>query len=100
MKTVSAVAAVGLALCAASAAACPEGAKCVDAPAIATEAPYEVGQTLPRGKFMVLLNSEYFGLPPVPEGHWYFRVGDRAMVVRPDTLQVVADVTDQTNARF
>ncbi|MBS8228567.1 hypothetical protein [Vannielia litorea] len=61
--------------------------------------PVAIGEPLPWD-YMVLLNSEYFGLPPVEDGWVYFRVKGR--VVRADyaTREVLEDVTSQTNRAF
>ena len=80
--------------------ACASGAKCQTAPEGAVATGYQVGDLLPRGQFQVLLNSEYYGLPPVPQGSWYFRVDRQVMRVRPDTLEILEDVTHLTNRAF
>lgn len=90
---------VFVALSSAGVSACAPGAKCLTAPEGTTPS-YAVGDMLPRGQYQVLLNSEYYGLPPVPAGSWYYRVDNRVMRVRPDTLEVLEDVTDKANRAF
>lgn len=81
--------------------ACVEGTKCLTVPkAQVTVSPYAVGDFLPRGKYQILLNAQYYGLPAAKDGSWYFKVDRRVMRVRPDTLEVLEDVTDQTNRAF
>lgn len=88
-------------LSAAPALACVPGTKCVTVPdSQITVSPYGVGDMLPRGKYQVLLNAQYYGLPQAKDGSWYFKVDRRVMRVRPDTLEVLEDVTDQTNRAF
>ena len=61
---------------------------------------FRVGDTLPRGRYSVLLNSEYYGLPPV-DGHWrYYRVEGQVLRVRPDTLEILGNATAEANAAF
>ena len=61
---------------------------------------FGVGDTLPRGRYSLLLNSEYYGLPPA-DGDWrYYRVEGRVLRVRPETLQILGDATAETNAAF
>lgn len=79
------------------------GAKCAQAPGFTgakrPTLPVAIGEPLPWD-YMMLLNSEYFGLPPVSDGWVYFRVEGR--VVRADyaTREVLEDVTSQTNRAF
>ncbi len=80
--------------------ACVVGAKCLTPPEGKITHTYKVGDTLPRGQFQMLMNSQYYGLPPARDGSWYFKVDRRVMRVRPDTLEVLEDVTDQTNRAF
>lgn len=83
-----------------AAAACIAGTKCVTAPVTSEAAGFKVGDHLPRGQYQILLNSEYYGLPPVIDGTWYFRVDHRVMRVRPDTLEILEDVTHLANRAF
>lgn len=80
--------------------ACTAGAKCLTAPETTSIPEYVPGDVLPRGKYQMLLNSEYYGLPPNQAGTWYFRVDHRVMRVRPDTLEIVEDVTHLANRAF
>ena len=67
-------------------------ARCLTAPEPA-ELPFPAGTVLPRGQYQVLLNTEYYGLPPSRDGVWYFRVEGRILRVHNDTMEVVEDVT-------
>jgi len=61
---------------------------------------YGVGDTLPAGQYYMLINREYYGLPPI-DGYWrYYRVEGRVLKVHPDTLTVIGDATSLTNAAF
>lgn len=80
---------------AANAACAIKGAKCLTPERKSEIVRFEVGETLPRGKYDVLLNTEYFGLPPTDGSFWYFKVERRVLKVRPDTMEVLADVTRQ-----
>jgi hypothetical protein len=48
----------------------------------------------------LLLNSGYYGLPPVEDGWRYYEVDGRVLRVRPDTLEVIGDATAETNRAF
>lgn len=91
--------AAGLAMAATGALACADDAKCLTAPESAPAA-FAAGDVLPRGQYQVLLNSEYYGLPPARSDAWYFRVDQRVMRVDPGTMTVIEDVTELTNAAF
>ena len=88
------------------------GAKCVDSVGLnSTEKsshftkveqkplPVEIGEALPYD-YMLLLNSEYFGLPPAQDGWAYFRVEGRVLRADFDTREVIEDVTHMTNRAF
>lgn len=86
------------------------GAGCVAAPVrvaavIAPEpAPVppavEVGQRLDRGRYSILLNAEYYGLPPVSDGWVYMRVERDVFRVDWRSHQVIERVTHLASANF
>jgi hypothetical protein len=59
-----------------------------------------IGDVLPRGRYSVILNSEYYGLPRVSNGWVYMRVGHDAFRVDWTTHQVLERVTEQASANF
>ncbi len=58
------------------------------------------GEVLPRGRYMRLLNSEYYGLPPATDGWRYFEVEGRILRVDPDTMKVIGDATAEANRAY
>ena len=58
------------------------------------------GDVLPQGRYFLLLNSEYYGLPPARDGWRYYEVEGRVLRVRPDTLEVIGDATHEANRAF
>lgn len=60
----------------------------------------QVGDVLPRGRYSLLLNAEYYGLPPARDGWVYMRVGRDAFRVDWASHQVLERVTSQTAANF
>ena len=58
------------------------------------------GDVLPQGQYRRLLNSGYYGLPPVEDDWRYYEVEGRVLRVRPDTLEVIGDATAETNRAF
>ena len=72
--------------------------KRVKAPQVAPR--FQPGDVLPPGRYLRMLNSGYYGLPPV-EGDWrYYEVEGRILRVRPDTLEVIGDATAEANGAF
>lgn len=58
------------------------------------------GDVLPPGRYQRLLNSGYYGLPPVEDDWRYYEVEGRVLRVRPDTLEVIGDATGETNRAY
>jgi hypothetical protein len=59
-----------------------------------------VGDVLPRGAYSLILNAEYYGLPPVADGWVYLRVGPDAFRVDWHSHQVLERVTDEAAPNF
>jgi hypothetical protein len=59
-----------------------------------------IGDVLPRGAYSVILNADYYGLPPASDGWVYMRVGQDAYRVDWNTHQVLERVTDKAAANF
>jgi hypothetical protein len=59
-----------------------------------------VGDILPRGEYSLILNADYYGLPPVSDGWVYVRVGQDAFRVDWSSHEVLERVTDQAAANF
>lgn len=60
------------------------------------EPPYDVGDTLPVYEYNILINPEYYGLPPV-DGHWrYYRVNGEIFRVHAATAEILEQVTGQS----
>ncbi len=60
----------------------------------------QVGEVLPQGQYSVILNAEYYGLPPASDGWVYMRVGSGAYRVDWNTHRVLERVTDAASANF
>ena len=65
----------------------------LEAPHSGAAPAFRTGDRLPRGAYYMLLNTEYFGMPPAADGWVYFRVEGRILRVRARTLEVLGDVT-------
>lgn len=59
-----------------------------------------VGDVVPRGEYSIILNADYYGLPPVSDGWVYMRVGPDAYRVDWRSHQVLERVTDKVAANF
>lgn len=73
---------------------CVPGTKCMTVPeAQKSAAPYAVGEELPRGRYNVLLNTRYHGLPASDGSFWYYKVGRYVLKVDARSHRVLEDVT-------
>lgn len=61
---------------------------------------YERGDILPRGRYSMLMNSAYHGLPPAPEGTLYFQVDLKVLLVDRTTYEIIDDVSREVAATF
>ena len=84
---------LALILVASTSQACVTGAKCITIPDSQKSEMLEIGDTLPRGKYQMMLNSRYNGLPKPAQGTLYFKVEHRILRVELNTLMVVEDMT-------
>lgn len=60
----------------------------------------QVGEVVPRGRYSLILNADYYGLPAVSDGWVYMRIGQDAFRVDWATGQVLERVTDSAAANF
>lgn len=60
----------------------------------------EIGDRIERGRFSMLLNAGYYGLPPVRDGWVYMRIGQDVYRVDWRTHEVLERVTHQTASNF
>lgn len=49
---------------------------------------------------MVLINTAYYGLPPVESGWWYFKADGQIYRANPSTRVILERVTHLANAAF
>lgn len=56
--------------------------------------PFAAGDTLPRGQYNIVLNTEYHGLPPVQSGWLYYRVDRHVYRVDRRSMEVLELVRD------
>ena len=61
---------------------------------------FTTGDMLPRGEYSMILNADYYGLPPAGDGWVYMRVGTDAYRVDWRTHQVLERVMDKAAANF
>ena len=59
-----------------------------------------IGEVVPRGEYSIILNADYYGLPPVSDGWVYMRIGQDAFRVDWQSHQVLERVTEQAAANF
>ena len=78
------------------------GTACVAIPQPLTPlpGPVEIGEVLERGKYSMLLNARYYGLPTVSDGWVYMRIEDEIYRVDWRTHKVLEQVTDQASRNW
>lgn len=81
------------------------GARCVAVPVAmsagsAATPSVGVGEVLGRGEHSILLNADYYGLPPVSDGWVYMRVDRDVFRVDWRSHEVLERVTDEAAANF
>ena len=59
-----------------------------------------IGEVVPRGEYSIILNADYYGLPPVSDGWVYMRIGQDAYRVDWQSHQVLERVTEEAAANF
>lgn len=62
--------------------------------------PVEVGEFLPRGKYTMVLNARWYGLPDARDGWVYMRVEDDLYRVDYRSMEVLERVTAQAGANW
>ncbi|PJI92068.1 hypothetical protein BC777_0912 [Yoonia maricola] len=78
------------------------GTNCVAIPQPLTPAPgpVEIGEILERGRYSMLMNARYYGLPTVSNGWVYFRIEDEIYRVDWRSHEVLERVTDQASRNW
>ena len=82
------------------ASACASGARCLTAPPNTLEKKFVPGEVLKPGSFNVLLNSQYHGLPKISDGTWYVTVDRRVLRIKPESYEIIEDVTSKARRAF
>ncbi len=78
------------------------GTNCVAMPQPLTPAPgpVAVGDVLERGKYSMIMNARYYGLPTVSDGWVYMRIEDEIYRVDWRSHTVLERVTDQASRNW
>ena len=82
------------------------GAACVVAPKRTVKPrelgppPVALGDILPRGKYSMILNADYYGLPLARDGWVYFRIEQDAYRVDYRTMEVLERATLEASKRW
>ncbi|MCA1774359.1 MAG: hypothetical protein LC676_01750 [Loktanella sp.] len=63
-------------------------------------APVEIGTVLPRGRYTMVMNAKWYGLPPAKDGWVYFRVEDDVYRVDYETRVVLERATSEAAANW
>lgn len=62
--------------------------------------PVDVGDILPRGKYSMVMNASWYGLPPARDGWVYFRVEDDVYRVDFMTREVLERATAEAGGNW
>ena len=78
------------------------GTSCVSVPQPLTPrpGPVAIGDTLERGKYSMLMNARYYGLPDARDGWVYIRIEDEIYRVDWRSQEVLERVTDQAGSNW
>jgi len=78
------------------------GTNCVAIPQPLTPVPgpVEIGEILERGKYSMLMNARYYGLPTVSDGWVYFRIEEEIYRVDWRSHEVLERVTHQASRNW
>ena len=78
------------------------GTSCVSIPQPLTPkpGPVEIGETLARGEYSMIMNARYYGLPTVSDGWVYMRIEDEIYRVDWRSHEVLERVTDQASRNW
>ncbi|WP_439155253.1 hypothetical protein [Yoonia sp.] len=72
----------------------------VPQPAIPRPGPVDIGDTLERGQYSMLMNARYYGLPDARDGWVYMRIADDIYRVDWRSHTVLERVTDQAGRNW
>ena len=78
------------------------GTNCVAIPQPLTPdlGPVEIGDVLERGRYSMLMNARYYGLPTVSDGWVYFRIEDEIYRVDWRSHEVLERVTHMASRNW
>lgn len=82
------------------------GATCVSAPVRSVKVrdlgppPVALGDILPRGKYSMVMNADYYGLPLARDGWVYYRIADDVYRVHYKTMEVLERATLEASKRW
>ncbi|MEY1555841.1 hypothetical protein AB3Y40_09425 [Yoonia sp. R2331] len=62
--------------------------------------PVEIGEILERGKYSMLLNARWYGLPDARDGWVYFRIEEDVYRVDFETMEVLERATSEAGSNW
>ncbi len=63
-------------------------------------APVEIGAIIPRGKYSMVMDAQWYGLPPAQDGWIYYRIKDDVYRVDYRTMEVLERATDEAGQNW
>ena len=62
--------------------------------------PVEIGEIIPRGKYSMVMDATWYGLPPAQDGWIYYRIGRDVYRVDYRTMEVLERATEETSRNW
>jgi hypothetical protein len=73
---------------------------CVSVPVKKTLPPVAIGDVIPLGKYSMVMDARWYGLPPAQDGWVYFRIERDVYRVDYVTMTVLERATDETSSNW
>ena len=62
--------------------------------------PVEIGEIIPRGKYSMVMDARWYGLPPAKDGWIYYRIERDVYRVDYRTMEVLERATDEAGRNW
>ena len=62
--------------------------------------PVAIGEVIPRGKYSMVMDATYYGLPPAQDGWIYYRIEKDVYRVDYRTMTVLERATEETSRNW
>lgn len=73
---------------------------CTVVPATQAPPPVAIGELIPRGKYSMVMDATWYGLPPARNGWIYYRIARDVYRVDYTTMEVLERATSETSRNW